>query len=560
MKSSRAKPSPSTPRKPVTAPKAVAPKKTPSPAAPKKLAAKQRTTAPFSASAPAAPALPLFNWLQDRSAGILLHPTSLPGPHGIGTFDDNLVAFLDLLKKAGFKNWQLCPLGPTGYGDSPYQCFSAFAGNPLLVDLSVLAGAGLLTAEELAPLAALPAGHADFGALFQLKWPLLFTAHRRFITQKTSLPYGDFVAFKEQNDHWLDAYCYFRALKDHFGGTAWQNWPADLREYASARLSPLLQKLAPVIDAHAFTQYLFFGQWARVRTAAQTRGIKIIGDLPIFVAGDSADAWAAPHLFELDPQTGRPLAVAGVPPDYFSEDGQLWGNPLYRWKIHAADGYRWWLSRLEASFALYDIVRIDHFRGFDAYWRIPSPAKTARLGKWTPGPGLALFEAIRKKFPAAPIIAEDLGVLTDSVRDLLRDTGLPGMLVLQFAFGGDATNSYLPHLHTANATIYPGTHDNDTTLGWYRALDQKTRDHVNRYFRISGAEISWDFLRSAYASPARLAVIALPDLLSLGSEARFNTPGRAEGNWQWRCTRAQLDSISTQSAAYLCELAELYGR
>ena len=551
MKEPRAKSSPSTLRKSALTPKAASQKK---PAAP------PRKTVPAPKRAPAAPVLPLFNWLQKRSAGVLLHPTSLPGSQGIGTFDDNLVAFLDLLKNAGFKNWQLCPLGPTGYGDSPYQCFSAFAGNPLLVDLSVLVSAGLLTAEELAPLHALPVDRVDYGALFQLKWPLLFTAHRRYIAQKSALPYGDFSAFKRQHAGWLDSYCYFRALKDHFGGTAWQNWPADLRVHASARRSPLQRKLATAIDAHAFTQYLFFGQWALVRAAAQARGIKIIGDLPIFVAGDSADAWAAPHLFELDPQTGRPLAVAGVPPDYFSEDGQLWGNPLYLWKIHAADGYQWWLSRLEASFALYDIVRIDHFRGFDAYWRIPSPAKTARLGQWTPGPGLALFEAIQRRFPAAPIIAEDLGILTDSVRLLLHDTGLPGMLVLQFAFGGDATNSYLPHLHTPNAAVYPGTHDNDTTLGWYRALDPKARDHVNRYLRISGAEISWDFLRSAYVSPARLAVISLPDLLSLGTEARFNSPGRAENNWQWRCTRAQLDTLGAQSAAYLRELAELYGR
>lgn len=513
------------------------------------------------AAAPAtAVAQPLFDWLQDRSAGILLHPSCLPGTQGIGTFDENLTAFLDLLKNAGFKNWQLCPLGPTGYGDSPYQCFSAFAGNPLFIDLSVLVDAGLLTTEELAPLRALPADQVDYGALFQLKWPLLFTAHQRYVTQKFILPYGDFDVFKQQQSNWLEAYCYFRALKDHFGGLAWQNWPAEFRVYTHAVHSPLRKKLATAIDAHAFTQYLFFGQWSLVRAAAQTRGIKIIGDLPIFVAGDSAEAWAAPHLFELDPKTGCPLAVAGVPPDYFSEDGQLWGNPLYRWKTHAADGFQWWLSRLEASFSLYDIVRIDHFRGFDAYWRIPAPAKTARLGKWTPGPGLALFEAIQRRFPNAPIIAEDLGILTDSVRQLLRDTGLPGMLVLQFAFGGDATNSYLPHLHTANAAVYPGTHDNDTTVGWYRALDAKTRDHVNRYLRISGAEISWDFLRSAYASPARLAVVSLPDLLSLGSEARFNSPGRAENNWQWRCTRAQLDGISAQSGAYLRELAELYGR
>ena len=504
--------------------------------------------------------LPLFNWLQERSAGVLLHPTSLPGPHGIGTLDENLIAFFDLLKNAGFRFWQICPLGPTGYGDSPYQCFSAFAGNPLLIDLTALARAGLLTTDELAPLAALPADHVDYGAIFQLKWPLLFTAHRRFLAQANVLPYGDFAAFKQQHSGWLEPYCFFRALKDHFGGAAWQNWPADVRQHQGARHSPLRQKLATAIDAHAFTQYLFFGQWAMIRTAAKARDIQIIGDLPIFVASDSADAWAAPHLFELDQQTGRPLAVAGVPPDYFSEDGQLWGNPLYRWKVHSADGYRWWLSRLEASFALYDIVRIDHFRGFDSYWRIQSPAKTARRGTWAPGPGLAFFEAIRRRFPQARIIAEDLGILTDSVRRLLRDTGLPGMLVLQFAFGGDATNSYLPHLHTRNATVYPGTHDNDTSLGWYRTLESKGRDHVNRYLRISGAEIPWDFIRAAYASPARLAVISMPDLLSLGTEARFNTPGRAEGNWQWRCTRAQLDSLGGTTSAYLRELAALYGR
>ena len=548
--------------KPPRSPSSPSPPTKRSATAPKKLLPKTEPTHGKSTAVAAAipSAAPLFNWLQERSAGVLLHPTSLPGPHGIGTFDENLVAFFDLLKCAGFKNWQICPLGPTGYGDSPYQCFSAFAGNPLLIDLNVLAKAGLLTTEELVPLAALPSDRVDYGALFQLKWPLLFTAHRRYLAQKTALPYGDFAAFKRQQSGWLDAYCYFRALKDHFGGAAWQNWPSDVHQYLSSGQSPLRQKLAGEIDAHAFTQYLFFGQWTLVRAAAKARGISIIGDLPIFVAGDSADAWAAPHLFELDPQTGRPLAVAGVPPDYFSADGQLWGNPLYRWKVHAADGYSWWMSRLEASFGLYDIVRIDHFRGFDSYWRIPSPAKTARRGTWTPGPGLALFKAIRQRFPEARIIAEDLGNLTDSVRTLLRDTGLPGMAVLQFAFGGDATNPYLPHLHARNTVVYPGTHDNDTTLGWYRALEPRVRDHVNRYLRISGAEIPWDFLRSAYISPAKLAVISLPDLLSLGTEARFNSPGRAEGNWQWRCTRAQLDSLSGTTAAYLREIAALYGR
>ncbi|HVU18443.1 MAG TPA: 4-alpha-glucanotransferase [Candidatus Didemnitutus sp.] len=503
---------------------------------------------------------PLFSWLTARSAGVLLHPTSLPGAQGIGTFDENAVAFLDFLQRAGFHHWQICPLGPTGYGDSPYQCFSAFAGSPLLVDLTALVRFGLLTSGEIAPLAGLSATRTDYGALFNLKWPLLFAAHCRFQEKKISLPYGDFEAFKKRQRGWLDAYAYFRALKDHFGGRSWQEWPVGEREYRRALRSPLRAQLADATDAHAFTQYLFFGQWHAVRAAAKARGIEIIGDVPIFVAGDSADAWSAPELFELDPKTLQPIAVAGVPPDYFSEDGQLWGNPLYRWSTHRADGYAWWLARLKASFALYDIVRFDHFRGFDAYWRIPWPAANARKGEWIPGPGLAFFAAVQRAFPEARIIAEDLGVLTDSVRQLLADTGLPGMLVLQFAFGGDATNGYLPHLHTPNATVYPGTHDNDTTAGWYRGLDQPTRDHVNHYLRIDGREIPWDFLRAAFASPARLAVVSMQDLLSLGSEARFNTPSLAQGNWQWRFSVEQLQSLTAAPAAYLAEIAKLYGR
>jgi 4-alpha-glucanotransferase len=525
----------------------------------KKISTGKKSRRPDRAKLPP-PALPLFDWLKSRGAGVLLHPTSLPGNQGIGVFDENLVALLDFLQSAGIRYWQICPLGPTGYGDSPYQCFSAFAGNPLLIDLGALVRAGLLLSEELAPLAALPAGHVDYGRIFHLKWPLLFAAHRRYVERKPALPYGSFESFKRKHRGWLEPYAYFRALKDHFGGRAWFEWPSTEKLYASALASPLRRELASLIEAHAFTQYLFFGQWKQVRSAARARGIEIIGDLPIFVAGDSADAWAAPHLFELDPRTLFPRAVAGVPPDYFSQDGQLWGNPLYRWEVHAADGYRWWRERLRAAFELYDVVRIDHFRGFDAYWRVSWPAKNARRGKWIRGPGLALFEAVRREFPRARILAEDLGVLTDSTRRLLRETGLPGMLVLQFAFGGDATNAYLPHQHMANAAVYPGTHDNDTTLGWYRTLDPHARDHVNRYLRISGAEVPWDLLRSAYASPARLAVIPMQDLLSLGAEARFNSPGKPEGNWQWRFTRAQLATLTGPTAEYLRQLGDLFGR
>jgi len=506
------------------------------------------------------PALPLFNWLKTRGAGLLLHPTCLPGNQGCGVFDEHAVRYLDFLKSAGMKYWQVCPLGPTGYGDSPYQCFSAFAGNPYLVDLAVLVRFGLLTAADLAPLAALPADHVDYGALYNLKPGLLRTAHRNYTRLHPALPYGDFAAFCRKEAHWLDDYAYFRALKDHFNGIAWWEWPAAVRDRSHAAKSPLHTKLADAIAAYQFGQYLFFGQWALVRAAARERGVEIIGDLPIFVAADSADAWAHPALFELDPKTLLPLAVAGVPPDYFSADGQLWGNPLYRWEAHRADGYKWWLARIRASFELCDVVRIDHFRGFDAYWRIPFPAKNARKGEWIPGPGLDLFRAIQAAFPDARIIAEDLGVLTDSVVQLRDDSGLPGMAVLQFAWGSDAHNGYLPHNHVANAVIYPGTHDNDTTLGWYQSATEAERNYVRRYLRVSGADVPWDFIRASYASVARLAVISLPDVFSLGASARFNTPSKAEGNWQWRYRAPALEKISSGTAEYLRELALLCGR
>jgi 4-alpha-glucanotransferase len=333
-----------------------------------------------------------------------------------------------------------------------------------------------------------------------------------------------------------------------------------VRDYHRAKKSPLRAQLAAAIASCQFAQYLFFGQWALIRAAAKERGVEIIGDLPIFVAGDSADAWGNPELFELDPKTLQPVAVAGVPPDYFSADGQLWGNPLYRWDAHRADGYAWWVARLRASFELCDIVRIDHFRGFDAYWRIVLPAKNARVGEWVPGPGLDLFRAFQREVPTARIIAEDLGVLTDSVVKLREDSGLPGMLVLQFAWGSDATNAYLPHNAVPNSVIYSGTHDNDTTLGWYQTASEAERDYVRRYLRVSGSEVAWDFIRASYASAARLAVVPLQDLFGLDATARFNTPGRAEGNWQWRYRAAALEKFFGTTTKYLRELATLYGR
>jgi 4-alpha-glucanotransferase len=503
---------------------------------------------------------PLFNWLQTRSAGLLLHPTSLPGDQGIGVLDESVDALLRFLREAGMRYWQVCPLGPTGYGDSPYQCFSAFAGNPYLIDLVPLQKAGLVTAAEMQSLQAMPRETTDFGRLYVTKLPVLFAAYERQREKLRALPYGDFAAFRDTHRHWLQPFTLFMAFKDHFKGQPWWEWPPAVRFFATAKDNPLAATLAGRAEAHAFFQYLFFGQWRNVRRKARDHGIELIGDAPIFVARDSADVWSRPELFQVDTLTGHPTAVAGVPPDYFSADGQLWGNPLYAWESHAADGYAWWLDRLRANFALCDVVRIDHFRAFDTYWSIPADSPTAKCGVWKPGPGLDFFQAVRAALPDCRLIAEDLGDLTPSVHTLREATGLPGMAILQFAFGGDSTNTYLPHNLQANAVVYPGTHDNDTTIGWYAQAPEKTRDHVRRYLRVDGREIAWDLIRAGYAAVSNLAIFPLSDLLNLDGKARFNTPGVAAGNWQWRCSMQQLTGLHRQSTAYLSELGELYGR
>ncbi len=507
--------------------------------------------------------LPLFSWLQQRSAGVLLHPTCLPNDQGVGVLDGAVDQFLQFLKDSGIRQWQICPLGPTGYGDSPYQCFSSFAGNPYLIDLYPLVQCGLLTDADLASVRQLPRDHVDYGWLYVTKFPLLFRAFEAFAARRSSvkLPYGDFEAFKTAQRSWLEPYALFLAIKDHYHGAAWWEWPAEVRFFAQAQKSTLAKTVATRAEAHAFFQFLFFGQWTRVRAKAAGLGLEIIGDAPIFVARDSADVWASPRLFQIDQKTGHPLAVAGVPPDYFSADGQLWGNPLYGGEAHPADGYSWWLERLKANFALCDIVRIDHFRAFDTYWSIPADAETAKTGEWKQGPGLAFFKAVKAALPGARLIAEDLGELFQSVRDLRDATGLPGMTILQFAFGGEADNLYLPHNLRANSVVYPGTHDNNTTLGWYRTAPEKECDHVRRYLRISGNEIGWDFIRAAYSSVSNLAVIPLQDLFSQGAEARFNTPGEPAGNWQWRYAEIQLRQLHHEGGgAYLKELGALYGR
>jgi 4-alpha-glucanotransferase len=500
---------------------------------------------------------PLFQWLQHRSTGVLLHPTSLPGSTGIGTIGREARHFVDFLSDAGMKNWQVCPLGPTGYGDSPYQCFSAFAGNPYFIDLETLVGQRLLKEHDLAELRRLPTDRVDYGAQWVLRWPILKKAFRTFLSDASKADRNEFAAFKRSKKEWLDPYTRFIALKGKFDGCSWQNWPEELKRYGIAKKSALKSELGEEIEAQAWCQFEFFRQWISLKQYANSRGVQIFGDIPIFVAMDSADVWTHPSLFEMDSNL-NPRAVAGVPPDYFAADGQLWGNPLYDWKRHKATDYAWWLARLRASFELYDIIRIDHFRGFDEYCKIPANAANAREYEWAPGPGIDLFESIKAEFPDARLVAEDLGMITDSVRALVDETGVPGMKVLQFAFEG--ATEYLPHNGIANSVLYPGTHDNDTAWGWFNRQSQPVQDFFRRYLRVPGTAVPWEMIRAGYASPSRLFIVPMQDLLSLGSEARMNTPGQAVGNWQWRLTREQLDDLWRGSAAYLAELTQLYER
>ncbi len=505
---------------------------------------------------------PIFNWLDRRSAGLLLHPTALPGNQGIGTLGAGARRLIDFLRAASLQYWQICPLGPTGFGHSPYQCFSAFAGNPWLIDLEELASFDLLEQDELQPLLELPAGEVDYVGIGRLKPPLLRLAHRRFLERgDDSLgDYGSFNRFRDENASWLAPYTLYMALKERFEGAPWQEWPAGYASYLKAAASPFREELDGSSSKHAFYQYLFFCQWARLRDYAREKGIGIIGDAPIYVAGDSADTWANPWLFQLN-RKGNPRFVAGVPPDYFSETGQMWGNPIYNWAEMEGAGFEWWLRRLEMNFELFEVVRLDHFRGFEAFWRIPAAAVDAREGEWVPGPGLSFFRAVKKRLPAAKIIAEDLGEITPGLLEFTRATGLPGMAVLQFAFTLEQDNLYLPCNLSRNCVVYPGTHDNDTSLGWWQGLaSEKIRDQLRRYLRVNGDHISWDLIRAAYGSCCSLAIVTLQDLLSLGAEARFNTPGTVAGNWAWRCRQEQLDRLTQQSADYLRELSWLYNR
>ena len=501
-----------------------------------------------------------------RASGILLHPTSLPGPHGIGDLGDEAYRFADFLHASGQRLWQMLPLGPTGYGDSPYACYSAFAGNTLLISPERLHKARLISEHDIAALPSLPEGKADFGAAFQSKQRMLATAFMNFERLDRTDFRKDFESFAEQNAWWLNDYALFRALKNAQNGKPWYEWERSL-QCAREVSAQLRTDLHDEIEQEKFSQFIFFQQWYELKNYCNHRGIRIIGDIPIFVAHDSADVWTNPDQFKLNAD-GSPSVVAGVPPDYFSETGQYWGNPIFNWERMLADGFKWWIERVRAALQMVNIVRVDHFRGFAACWEIPGGDKTAEHGQWVEAPGRELFSAIRQALGELPIIAEDLGVITPDVEKLRDEFGFPGMRVLQFAFSGDSTNGDLPHNYRHNVVAYTGTHDNDTTVGWFNSADgeasTRTREEIKcerdfciKYLTTAGDEIHWDFIRAVFASVANTAIAPMQDVLGLGSEARMNLPNSNSGNWTWRFKEHDLsDGLS----ARLREMAALYGR
>ena len=491
-----------------------------------------------------------------RKSGVLLHPTSLPGRWGIGDLGDAAYIFVEFLAAAGQQLWQVMPLGPTGYGDSPYQGFSAFAGNPLLISPERLVSAGLLAAADLADAPMFPDDHVDFGAVIGWKLQLLRRSFAHFKQTATAEQRAVFADFRTEQRAWLADYALFAALKGAHNGAAWNSWEPALARHEAHAVNEQGSRLSTETEFHAYMQWQFFTQWRALKAHANARGIQIIGDIPIFVAYDSADVWANHAFFELDAQ-GNPTVVAGVPPDYFSATGQRWGNPLYRWDVLAERGYSWWIERFRTTLTLVDIARIDHFRGFAAYWEVPAAEETAMNGRWVPGPGLALFEAVRAALGGLPIIAEDLGVITPDVESLRDDLGFPGMKVLQFAFGGDPDDLYLPHNYQARCVVYTGTHDNDTTTGWWQTLGPAERRNVQLYLGRDGSDISWDFIRLALASVGDTVIVPMQDVFGLGSSGRMNTPGRAGGNWGWRYSA---DMLTVDLAERLGLLAQVYGR
>lgn len=495
-----------------------------------------------------------------------MHPTCLPGRFGIGDLGDASYALVDFLVESGQSLWQVLPLGPTGFGDSPYQSLSSFANNPLLVSPERLIADGLLSDTDIKPAPRFSADRVDFGRVIEFKSALLAQAFENFKrTTDTSLR-SDFLAFAKRSEIWLEDYALFRALKDAHGGASWNHWEPGVRKRERGALIKARDQLYDRIEAQKFYQYLFYKQWSALKAYCHKNHIKIIGDVPIFVAYDSADVWANPDLFKLDDE-GNPLVIAGVPPDYFSKTGQLWGNPIYDWGRLRQTGYKWWIDRLRATLDVVDIVRVDHFRGFAACWEIPAGDTTAEHGRWVEVPGREIFDALKSDFGELPIIAEDLGVITPDVEALRDDFGFPGMRILQFGFRNN-TNTDLPHNYVKNTIVYTGTHDNDTAVGWFnsragagstRTAEQieRERDFSLQYLNSDGSEIHWDFIRAAMSSVAHTAITPLQDVLGLGSETRMNLPASVQGNWQWRFRQK---SLTRTISKRLRDLTELYVR
>ncbi len=494
----------------------------------------------------------------ERSAGILLHPTSLPGKFGIGDLGNEAYNFVNFLESAGQKLWQVFPLGPTGYGDSPYQCFSAFAGNPLLVSPEKLKDEGLLSEEDLNNLPNFNPSQIDFGEVIDFKKNILHKAFQNF-KKNDGQNESEFNNFVDSNSEWLDDFTFFMAAKDYHGGALWTEWEKGLVLRDKKVLDEWKEKLADGILYHKFVQFHFKTQWSKLKEYANSKGIKIIGDMPIYIAYDSADLWANKSLFTVDKE-GNLETVAGVPPDYFSATGQLWGNPLYKWNEMEKDDFNWWRKRINNLLQLVDIIRIDHFRGFDAYWEIQGGAETAEKGKWIKAPGEKLFKAIQNHLGTLPIIAEDLGVITKSVEALRDKFNFPGIKIMQFAFGTDMEEKFLPHNFIQNCVVHTGSHDNDTTKSYFdkeKNNDNDIYEHAQKYLNYFGDDIVGELIRVAYASVADSVVIPMQDILMLGNEARMNFPGKLGGNWAWRFTWAQ---VPYELQYYYKGLAELYER
>jgi 4-alpha-glucanotransferase len=475
-----------------------------------------------------------------RAGGILLHPSSLAGNFGIGDIGPGAHQFINFLSDVGCGLWQVLPLGPTGYGNSPYQSFSSFAGNPYLISPESLLEEGFLSDDDLSGHPDFPNNRVDFGMLIPWKLKLLRKAYLRFKELKSEELLNELEAFKDHQASWLSDFSLFMAIKNTHGSVSWVDWPAPLRDRDETAIAQACISYKEEIDQEIFNQFIFFRQWSELRKHCFEQKVQIIGDVPIFVAHDSAEVWANRELFYID-EEGYPTVVAGVPPDYFSETGQLWGNPLYIWQVHADNDYSWWIDRISSVLRLVDIVRVDHFRGFAGYWEIPFGSPTAETGRWVEAPGEDYFHHVLGSLGELPIIAEDLGVITPDVVELRQKFNLPGMIVLQFAFHGNPAESFLPHHHVENRVVYTGTHDNDTTVGWFKKIPSGERKFCCRYMGRNGSDIAWDMIRAAWSSVAVFAIAPLQDFLSLDSEARMNMPGDTSGHWEWRMKEGSMN-------------------